>query len=170
MTDITFIRQHRQMSNLNDTFTMKLSQLFVSKSSLLNQKNVQGFKCPYLRKRRTNDSVAKESTLVGRLKANDQKFGLCQRFVSSADQYPFIFTLYYGQRPVNDRPVEIDLFGRSKRLVLTTKQSSDRPSKNIRHVKYFAQKPQRPIDSLVTLDIQGSIFIFGSQKNILLAH
>ena len=29
--------------------------------------------------------------------ANDQKFGLCQRLVSSADQYPFIFPLNCGQ-------------------------------------------------------------------------
>ena len=40
---------------------------------------------------------------------NDQKFDLCHRLVSSADQYPFIFALNCGQQPVNDRPIEIYL-------------------------------------------------------------
>ena len=61
-----------------------------------------------------------ESTLVGRLEANDQKFVLCDGLVSSADQYPLIFPLNCGQRLDTDRPIEIDLFGRSERLVRTT--------------------------------------------------
>ena len=90
--------------------------------------------------------------------------------MSLANQYPFIFPLNCGQRLNTDRPIEIDLFGRSERLAWATKQSSDRPTNNIRHVKYFAQKPRRQIDSSVTLDVQGSIFIVGSQKNIMSAH
>ena len=39
----------------------------------------------------------------------------------------FIFPLYCGQRLVTDRPIEIDLFGQSQRLVWTTKQSSNPP-------------------------------------------
>ena len=113
---------------------------------------------------------ADESTFVGRLEANNQKFDLCHRLVWSADQYPFIFLLNCGQRLDTDGPIEIDLFGRSERLVWATKQSSDRPTKSIRHVKYFAQKLRRPIDSSVTLDVQGSIFIVGSPKNILSAY
>ena len=93
---------------------------------------------------------ADESTLVSRLEANNQKFGLCHRLVSSAEQYPFIFPLNCGQRLDTDRPIEIDLFGRSDRLVWATKQSSHRPTNKIRHVKYFAQKPRRPIDLSVT--------------------
>ena len=108
---------------------------------------------------------AEESTLVGRLEANNQKFGLCQRLVSSADQYPFIFPLNCGQWLDTDRPV-----GRSNKLVWVTKQSSHRPINKIRHVKYFAQKSRRPIDSSFTLEVQGSIFIVGSPKNILAAH
>ena len=73
------------------------------------------------------------------LEANDQKFGLCQRLVSSADQYPFIFPLNCGQRLDTDRQIEINLFGRSEQLVWTSKQSSDRPTKIIRHVKYFGR-------------------------------
>ena len=106
---------------------------------------------------------ADESTLVGRLEANDQRFGLCHRLVSLADQYPFIFPLNCGQRLDTDRPIEIDLFGLSERLVWTTKQSSHRLTKNIRYVKYFAQKPQRPIDLLVTLDILGTFFSWQQQ-------
>ena len=113
---------------------------------------------------------AYESTLVVRLEAKDEKFGLCHRCVSSTNQKCLVVPLYYGQRPVNDRPIEIDLFVWSERLVWTTKQSSERPTKNIRHVKYFAKKKRRPIDSSVTLDIQRSIFIVRSQKNILSAH
>ena len=97
-----------------------------------------------------------ETTLIGRLEANDQKFDLCHRLVSLADQYTFIFPLKCGQQLDTDRPIEIDLFGRSERLVWATKQSSDRPTNNIRYVKYFAQKPRQPIDLLVSLDIQGS--------------
>ena len=113
---------------------------------------------------------ADESTLVGYLEANDQKFGLCHRLVLSADQYPFIFPLNCGQRLDTDRPTEIDLFGRSERLVWATKQSTHRPTNNIRHVKYIAQKLRWPIHSSVTLDGKGSIFIVGSSKNILSAH
>ena len=80
---------------------------------------------------------ADESTLVGRLEANDQKFDLCHRLVWSVDLYPFIFLLNSGQRLDTDRPIEIDLFGRSERLVWATKQSSDRPTKNIRHVDQY---------------------------------
>ena len=54
---------------------------------------------------------AGESTLVGRLEANDQKFDLCHRLVWSADQYPFIFLLNCGTRLDTDRPNEIYLVG-----------------------------------------------------------
>ena len=113
---------------------------------------------------------ADESTFGRPPRANVQKLGLCHRLVLSDDQYPFIFPLNCGQRPDIVRPIEIDLFGRLERLEWTTKQSSDRPTKKIRHVKYFAQKPRRPINSSVTLDVQGSILVVGSQKNILSAH
>ena len=88
----------------------------------------------------------------------------------SDDQYSFIFPLNCGQQPDIVIPIEIDLFGRLERLEWMTKQSSDRPTNNIRHVKYFAQKPRRPINSSVTLDVQGSILVVWSPKNILLAH
>ena len=45
-----------------------------------------------------------------------------------------------------DRLVEIDIFGRSERFVWPTKYASNRPMKNIRHVKFFGQKPQRFVD------------------------
>ena len=83
---------------------------------------------------------------------------LAHSFHISTDQYPFIFPLNWGQRLDTDRPIEIDLFGRSERLVWTTEQSSDRPTNNIRHVKYFAQKTLQPIDLSVTLDIRGTFF------------
>ena len=88
----------------------------------------------------------------------------------SDDQYPFIFPLNCGQQPGMVRPIEIDLFGWLERLEWTTKQSSDRPTNNVRHVKYFAQKPRRPISLSVTLYVQRSILVVGSQKNILSAH
>ena len=78
--------------------------------------------------------------------------------MSLADQYPFIFPLNCGQRLDTDRPIEIDLIGRSEKLVWTTKQSSDRPTKNIGHVQYFAQKSRRAIDSSITLDVRGTCF------------
>ena len=90
--------------------------------------------------------------------------------LSPADLISFIFPLYCGQRPVHVRPIEIDVFGRSERLVCMTKQPSDRPTNNIKHVKYFVQKPRQPIDLSVTLDVQGSVFIVGRPKNMLSAH
>ena len=78
----------------------------------------------------------------------------------------FIFPLYCGQQLVTDRPIEIDLFGRSQRLVWTTKQSSNRPTNNIRHVKYFAKKFRPPVDSSAALDTQESILLVGSEENI----
>ena len=107
------------------------------------------------------------STLVVRLEAKDEKFGLRHRWVSSTNQKCLVVPLYYGQRPVNDRPIDIDLFGRSERLVWATKWSSDRLTKNIRHVKYFAQKSRLPVDSSATLDAQKSVLVVGSQENIM---
>ena len=75
-----------------------------------------------------------------------------------------VFPLYCHQRPITERPIEIIIFGRSEQLVWTTKQSSDRPTNNIRHVKYFAQKPRRPIDSSFTLDVRGTYF--GRQQQL----
>ena len=101
-----------------------------------------------------------------RLEANDQKCDLCHRLVWSANQYPFIFPLNFGQQLDTDRPIESDLFCRSERLVRATKQSSDRSTKHIRHVKYFGQKPQPRVDLSATLDAQESILVVGSQENI----
>ena len=74
----------------------------------------------------------------------------------------YLSVVLWSTTIVTDRPIEIDLFGQSERLVWTTKQSSDQPTNNIRHVKYFAQKSQRPIDVSVTLDV--CWVIFGQQQ------
>ena len=73
-----------------------------------------------------------------------------------------VFQLYCHQRPITEKTIEIVIFGRSQRLVWTTKQSSNRPTNNIRHVKYFAQKSRRPVDTSATLDAQESILVVGS--------
>ena len=78
----------------------------------------------------------------------------------------FIFPLYCGQQLVADRPIEVDLFGRSQRLVWMTKQSSNRPTNNVRHVKYFGKKSRRSVDSSAALDTQESILFVRSQENI----
>ena len=77
-----------------------------------------------------------------------------------------VFPLYCHQQPNSGRPIEIYIFGLSEQLVWTTKWSSGQPTNNIRHVKYFAKKSRRPVDSSATLDAQESNLVVGSQENI----
>ena len=102
---------------------------------------------------------ANESTLVASLKMKSLVFvtDVCHRPIKN------VWSSHCTM--VNDQSMTDQL-----KLTYLIKQSSDRPNNNIRHVKYFAQKPRRPIDLSVTLDVQGFIFIVRSPRNILSAH